>query len=358
MKKLIIVAMMGLLLTGCGNSEAVLPDTDNTGAVAESQTEEIQEDNTEEASEELKDQEEASDNDANEEADDKSDKKDFSFADVSDLEFYFSSGAGGWATSLRIFEDGTFKGGFSDSDMGSTGDGYPNGTVYYCDFDGKFTDPVKIDDYTYEFEIEYLNEKNRGSNEQIEDGILYVFSYAYGLDEAEKMYMYLPGKSTSDFSDDYKMWLYLSDDEKELSYYSLYNKTPEYGFSSYEYKSAYEQMQESIEYTEETAKKYEDSLENDPLSQVELNQTARNIFVCWDDELNMLWGKIKYTLPKDEYDKVLAEQRKWIKEKDAKALEEVADFEGGSMYPMIYDMSLAESTEKRCYELLEYLKEY
>ena len=32
--------------------------------------------------------------------------------------FYFSSGAGGWATELKVYADGTFEGHYYDSDMG------------------------------------------------------------------------------------------------------------------------------------------------------------------------------------------------------------------------------------------------
>ncbi len=33
--------------------------------------------------------------------------------------FYFSSGAGGWATELKVYADGTFEGHYYDSDMGT-----------------------------------------------------------------------------------------------------------------------------------------------------------------------------------------------------------------------------------------------
>ena len=51
----------------------------------------------------------------------------FTYADLTGMEFYFSSGAGGWATVMTIDADGTFSGNFHDSDMGTTGEGYPYG---------------------------------------------------------------------------------------------------------------------------------------------------------------------------------------------------------------------------------------
>ena len=63
--------------------------------------------------------------------------------------FGFSSGAGAWGTFLDLNDDGTFSGEFHDSNMGETGEGYPYGTVYVCDFSGKFSEPEKINEYTY-----------------------------------------------------------------------------------------------------------------------------------------------------------------------------------------------------------------
>ena len=44
-------------------------------------------------------------------------------------DYTFASGAGAWATSLELYEDGSFAGDYHDSDMGDSGDGYPNGTI-------------------------------------------------------------------------------------------------------------------------------------------------------------------------------------------------------------------------------------
>ena len=67
--------------------------------------------------------------------------------------FFFSSGAGGWATELFIAEDGSFEGHFHDGDLGVTGPGYSHGTMYYCDFTGHFGEPEYVDDYTVKAEL-------------------------------------------------------------------------------------------------------------------------------------------------------------------------------------------------------------
>ena len=50
------------------------------------------------------------------------------------VELVFSSGAGAWGTVLELAPDGAFTGSFHDTNMGETGEGYPNGTVYLCSF--------------------------------------------------------------------------------------------------------------------------------------------------------------------------------------------------------------------------------
>ena len=41
-------------------------------------------------------------------------------------------------TFLTLNEDGSFTGGYNDSDMGDSGEGYLHGKHYHCQFQGKF----------------------------------------------------------------------------------------------------------------------------------------------------------------------------------------------------------------------------
>lgn len=95
------------------------------------------------------------------------------FDDLKNIQFVFSSGAGGWSTLLDIRPDGSFEGEYFDSDMGSTGEGYPNGTVYLCDFKGRFTEPEKIDEHTYAVKIASMEYKQEAGTREIKDSILY-----------------------------------------------------------------------------------------------------------------------------------------------------------------------------------------
>lgn len=105
-------------------------------------------------------------------------RESFSFAELQNYEFYFSSGVGAWATTMMINSDGSFAGEYYDSDMGVTGDGYPSGTQYYCAFQGQFAPPVKINEYTYSTQISAIRYENEVGTEEIKDGIRYIYTDA------------------------------------------------------------------------------------------------------------------------------------------------------------------------------------
>lgn len=163
---------------------------------------------------------------------------DFSFSDVANTEFWFSSGVGAWGTMLRIYGDGSFEGQYHDSDMGDTGEGYPGGTMYLCNFTGSFTEPVKIDDYTYSFQLDSLDIVQEPETEEIKDQIRYVYSVPYGMDDGEDFLIYLPGRLLQELPESFRSWVGYYDlsntSDTELPFYGLYNVQAGYGFSGYE----------------------------------------------------------------------------------------------------------------------------
>ena len=144
-------------------------------------------------------------------------------------DFVFSSGAGGWSTDIEISEDGSFTGGYHDSEMGAIGDGYPNGTVYVCTFSGRFSDPEPTDkEYIYSTKLVELNirAKEKIGTEEIADDTLYIYSSPYGFDDADEFLIYLPGTPLSELSEECRSWMLLSDSIfKEIpeGYFVLYN---------------------------------------------------------------------------------------------------------------------------------------
>ena len=148
-------------------------------------------------------------------------------------EFTFSSGAGAWETVLNIESDGTFNGQYHDSDIGVSGDGYPNGTVYICDFSGKFTMPKKINEYTYSMNIEALNVEGTSGTVYYENNTKYIVADPYGFDNADEFFIYLPGATISELPEGFLSWVYFDDNIQDTlpsGFYGIYNVSGEEGF--------------------------------------------------------------------------------------------------------------------------------
>ena len=98
------------------------------------------------------------------------------------------------------------------------------------------------------------------------------------------------------------------------------------------------------------------SLEQDSLTQADLNTKSLELYKLWDDALNYLWGELKATLPEAEFANLLTEQRAWIAEKEKTVESAGKEFEGGSLHPLIVNSEAARITEARVYQLYEILK--
>lgn len=319
---------MGILMMGCGKEEVKLSQV----IVSEETTEATETAKPSETTEMLQ------------------------FADLKDVEFYFASGAGGWRTVLQIESDGSFSGIFSDSEMGSVGEGYPNGTYYYCDFEGIFTEPVKVNDYTYSMKIQEISCANQPETTEIRDEILYCYSTPYGIEGAEEVLLYLPGAPTKELPEEYMSWVrndMENPDTPELPFYGLYNQTEQNGFSSYDISGRIDDMMDA---TKEWSSTIRASLEHEDLNQAEMNEKAQELYEIWDSALNTLWSELKEELSEDEFAKLLAEQRAWIAKKEGAVEEAGKEYEGGSIYGLIVSMEAADITEERVYELYEMLK--
>ncbi len=278
----------------------------------------------------------------------------FSFADLKGLEFWFCSGAGGWATILTIGEDGSFSGQWFDGDMGMTGEDYPNGTMSLCDFKGQFTQPVKENDYTYSVQISELNYAKEVGTEEIKDGVLYCYGTAYGLDDAEDILIYLPGTPLKELSEDFRSWVGYYDlsgtTDTELPFYALHNEASGYGFYS---QDMIENMQQSVSSAEEWAASIEKSIQEDALTQAELNEKAEQLYEVWDSALNTVWSTLKKTQDEKTMSRLTEEEREWIARKEQAVAEAGAEYEGGSMQSMVMNQKAAKLTKDRVYELIE-----
>lgn len=156
----------------------------------------------------------------------------------------FASGAGGWGSSLTLYPDGTFVGSYSDSEMGDTGEGYPNGTHYTCAFTGRFSDIKKRDGHAYDLTLAELATELPERTVWYEDGIRYVASFPYGLanswdfSETTRFILYTPETKPGEVSEDFLSWwpeayLWQKGERDTLSCYGLYNVHTGAGFFSH-----------------------------------------------------------------------------------------------------------------------------
>ena len=136
--------------------------------------------------------------------------------------FVFSSGSGGWGA--RFLSDlMAFSGNYHNSDMGSTGPGYPGGTISESKVSGQFTRPHQVSPTLYEVDIENLQyEKPVGSSE-IKENRKYEYSEAYGISKNHRMAIYLPGTPISSMPEELRLYSYglIPEDSQTLPVYVI-----------------------------------------------------------------------------------------------------------------------------------------
>ncbi len=98
------------------------------------------------------------------------------------------------------------------------------------------------------------------------------------------------------------------------------------------------------------------SLEQDALTQIDMNTKSQELYEVWDDALNYLWNELKNSLSEEEFSKLLDEQRVWIAEKEKSVEAAGAEVGEGSLYALVVNMEAAKITEERVFELYELLK--
>ncbi|MBT1174209.1 PASTA domain-containing protein [Bifidobacterium sp. LC6] len=155
-------------------------------------------------------------------------------------EYGLGSGAGAWGSGLKINEDGTFSGSYSDSDMGLTGDGYPNGSRSQSDFTGKFKSATKNSDGTYTLQCDASAFKIDGTvgSSSIENGVKITVTKPVGMETCEEFKFYPDPTDFSQFDDQMKMWSggrLMSDDTSGATGKALVNTKSEYEYTFYDF---------------------------------------------------------------------------------------------------------------------------
>jgi len=92
-------------------------------------------------------------------------------------------------------------------------------------------------------------------------------------------------------------------------------------------------------------------------NQQQMNMRAQKDFETADADLNLTYKALVKGLSKETKDRLVDAQLAWIKYRDLNATAKAAEWEGGSMQPMIYAASRAVTTRRRTTELKEWLKD-
>ena len=272
------------------------------------------------------------------------------FSQLKDLEFYFSSGAGGWRTVLHIDGSGGFSGTYSDSDMGSG----EHGVQYRCDFTGQFTQPVRVNDYTYSVRIDEIAYEKEAGTEEVIDGTHYYYTDPYGLEDAEDILIYLPGAPLGQLPQEFRSWVgYYENTRDELPFYALNNAVHQQGFSSYD---RLEDIWESLEgWVEPYAAELETEITSGEFDQWVCEEKAARMLELWDDQLNDLWNCLEQRLDPAELEPLTAEQEAWAARKEEQVTQAGADPHEGCTQAVEEDLAAAELNRDRVYELLAWL---
>lgn len=279
-----------------------------------------------------------------------------SFSDLKNLVFYYQWHCDKAFTDLTIQQDGSFSDFSQEYYFQYTTD--PNESVEVCrlsNFNGQFTQPVKVNDYTYSMQISDIHYTEEPGKEEIKDGILYSYCPAFGLYGAENILIYLPGTPIVELPEDFIVTVERKNyntQVTELPVYALYNQTVEDGFYSY---NIVDFSKKAISDAEMTVADLQNSINNDSLTQEELNEKTQELYEVWDEALNCIWDDLKQVKDQEYMNLLTEEERKWIALKEQEVADAGKEVEDGSAQQMM-NLKAAEMTKDRIYELLDYLE--
>lgn len=113
---------------------------------------------------------------------------------------------------------------------------------------------------------------------------------------------------------------------------------------------------EYMTFVDEKSDAIKATIENDPLSQADLNLKSEELRKLWDAALYVVLGEAANVLPEEEWNALTEAQNAWMESTETAVEAAGKDWEGGSMYPLIVNMEAASLTEARVYEIYEMLK--
>ena len=93
----------------------------------------------------------------------------------------------------------------------------------------------------------------------------------------------------------------------------------------------------------------------DMMGQQDMNYQTGEWYKFWDDELNILWKRIVEEIDPEKKDDLVAEQKAWIKRKEAAIKAAGQEAEGGTLQPQLENGTAMRYTRKKAYQLAEIL---
>ncbi len=115
--------------------------------------------------------------------------------------FTYESATVDGITTVTMGANGTFTGQYTDSKPLQSDKTYPKGTIYLCNFSGRFKNVAEVDALTYTMEIDSLATSALAGKEVVKDGIRYISTKPYGFENADQFDLFLPGSYTEDMPD-------------------------------------------------------------------------------------------------------------------------------------------------------------
>lgn len=141
------------------------------------------------------------------------------------MDFYLSGSAGNWSTSVTLYPDGSFSGGYSDMDMGVSP------TIYTNTFTGNFSGIKRISDYIYVMTVSELNLEETPGEEWYSELGRMVAGEPVGIEVGETFYLYLPQAPVAELELPPEFMMYWYDGNGvTLGCFGLYGKTQDFGY--------------------------------------------------------------------------------------------------------------------------------
>ncbi|MBO5326205.1 MAG: hypothetical protein J6A80_08250 [Lachnospiraceae bacterium] len=162
------------------------------------------------------------------------DEVSFAWKDVEGLCFQCPGLNGDYPTWLYVSSDGSFTGGYKELYPEDTGENYPDGTIYLCNFDGKFAEPKKINSYTYSLEVSTMTYEEHIGSHIKKDDLYYYYVPPMGLYDLEELVLYTPGAPLRElpvaFLESVGYQALSLEKDATLPFYAIYNVKEEKGF--------------------------------------------------------------------------------------------------------------------------------